>query len=353
MFQITHNNIMKKIINAKYIILIPIVLLLAISVFTIYNSTNLGTKQLIFSIITLLIIFIIQKINIKWLIDHSFIFYLLNIILLAIVLFIGKETNGSKAWLDFHYFKFQPSELMKITLLLYLIKLNIQNKNIFFLIIATLIPSILTYLEPDTGAIIIYLIILFSCLIYSKINKKAIAFLSIISIIIIIGLFILYFNYQDIFIKIFGKSIFYRIDRLISFKNQNNIQITNALISIGAHNYIYFPEFHNDFIFAYILSKYNIIITIIILLCYAFIFYYLSNRHNPIITTTLFIMLFQTFQNILMNIGLVPIIGIPLPFLSYGGSYLISLSILIGIAINIYSKDNSYMDIHNKGQDKD
>lgn len=337
---------MKKEIIKKYYILIPILILLIISIFTMYHGTNLGNKQLIFCILSILLIFIVQKINIKWLINNSFYFYLLNIFLLIAVLIFGRSINGAKAWLDFHYFKLQPSELMKITLMLYLIKLNNQNKNIIYLIIATIIPSVLTYLEPDTGAIIIYLIILLSCLMYSKITKKTLLILILVALILISTILIIYFNYQDFFIKIFGTSIFYRIDRLISFKTQNNIQIENALISIGAHNYIYFPEYHNDFIFAYILSNFNILITIIIIICYFLIFRYLLKFKNPIYTSTLLVTSFQVFQNILMNIGLLPIIGIPLPFLSYGGSYLISFSILYGIIINIYSKDNNYMDIH-------
>ena len=343
---------MKKIKVSKYIILLPIVILLLISNITMYSSTDLGQKQLIFSLLTIGIILAIQKINIKWIINHSFLFYILNLFLLGIVLVIGKETNGAKAWLDFHYFKFQPSELMKITLLFYLIHLNSKKRNIFLLLLVTFIPSVLTYLEPDTGAIIIYLIIFLSALFYSKVNKKHIVFLSLGTIIAILSLCMLYFQFQDTFIKLFGTSIFYRIDRLIDFSKQDNIQITNALISIGAHNTLYFPEYHNDFIFAFILSKFPIFLTLFVLSCYALIFWYLLKKKNPIYTATLFITLFQTFYNMLMNIGLVPIIGIPLPFLSYGGSYLISFSILFGIVINIYSKDNSYMGIHNYSKDK-
>lgn len=330
----------------KYYILIPILILLTISIFTMYQSTNLGTKQLIFSLIGFSIILIIQKVNINWLINKSLYFYIINIILLIIVLIFGKEINGSKAWLDFKYIKFQPSELMKVSLLLYLTKINSKNTSIIKLIIITLIPSIITYLEPDTGAIIIYLIILLSFIISNKLNKRVIILSSIVLTITIYSIIFTYINYQDIFIKIFGTSIFYRIDRLISFKTQNNIQIENALISIGAHNYIYFPEYHNDFIFAYILSNFNIIITIIILLCYFLIFKYLLKNKNPIYISILLITIFQVFQNILMNIGLLPIIGIPLPFLSYGGSSILSFSILYGIVINIYNMDNNYMDIH-------
>lgn len=337
---------MKKIITNKYLILIPIIILLSISVMTLKQSTGLGTKQFIFCLLSLVLIFIISKVNMKWIIKKSTWFYILCNILLLLVLIIGKETKGAKAWLNLYYFKIQPSELMKISLLLYLIKLNMDNRNIFFLIIAFLIPSVLTYLEPDTGALIFYAIILFSCLLYRNQNKKMFIILGIIAFVFFFSLVFIYIRHEELFIKIFGTSIFYRIDRLISFKEQSNIQIENALISIGSHSFVYFPEYHNDFIFAYILSTSNIIVPIIILISFFFIFKYLWQKKNPIFTAVLLTLIFQSFYNILMNIGLVPIIGIPLPFVSYGGSYLLSLCILIGMVINIYNKDNNYMVLH-------
>lgn len=337
---------MKKIFNNKYFILFPICLLLIISIFVINDSTTFGKKQFLFFVLFLSIIFIVQKINIKWIINNSHIFYYLNILLLIAVLLFSKEINGSKAWIDLYYFKFQPSETMKVMLLLYLIKINSNKKNILYMLIIVLLPSILTYLEPDTGAVIIYFIIFLGIIIHSHIKKSILLILSLITISLIGASWYLYMYQQELFIKIFGTSIFYRIDRLIDFKEQSNIQITNALISIGSHKFLYFPEFHNDFIFAYILSSYPLFISIIILMCFFLIFKYLLGKKNPIFTSFFLIMLFQTFQNLLMNIGLVPIIGIPLPFLSYGGSYLLSFAILTGITINIYNKDNSYMDNH-------
>lgn len=341
-----HNNNMKKIMANKYLILIPIIILLIISVITLKQGTSLGTKQLIFCILSLALIFVISKINMKWVIKKSTWFYILCNILLLLVLIIGKETKGAKAWLNLYYFKLQPSELMKIALLLYLIKLNMTNRNIIILIIAFLIPTILTYLEPDTGAIIFYAIILLSCLLYRNKNKKGLIILTILALLTILGFAFMYIKYEDLFIKIFGTSIFYRIDRLIGFKEQSSIQIENALISIGSHNFVYFPEYHNDFIFAYILSTNNIFIPLLILISFFFIFKYLWQKKNPLFTAVLLTLVFQSFYNVLMNIGLVPIIGIPLPFVSYGGSYLLSLCILIGMVINIYNKDNNYMVLH-------
>lgn len=331
---------MKKILNNKYSILIPILILNVISIIYL-SKTNYILKHSIYIIISYLVIFITSKINYKTILKYSNLLYIISIILLIIVLIIGKEINGAKAWLHIFGISIQPSEIAKLSLVLYISNLAIKNKGFIPIFIITLIPSILTFLEPDTGAIIFYLIILTSVLKYIKLNKKIITLLLILLSLFITINFSLYFINKDILINIYGTKLFYRIDRLISFKNQNNIQNTNSLISIGSHNLIYIPENHNDFIFASIISKYPIFFPII-LISYIFIFtYYIKriikkkNISNIINTIILNMLLVQTFYNILMNLSLVPIIGIPLPFISYGGSYLVTLYILIGISINI------------------
>ncbi|MBQ8659244.1 MAG: FtsW/RodA/SpoVE family cell cycle protein [Bacilli bacterium] len=328
---------MKKYIK-KYTIIIPILILNIISSFYLYN-TNYFYKQLIFIILGITLLLISSKLKIQNISKYIPYIYTFNIFLLILVLIIGKEINGAKAWLHLFGFSLQPSELMKVSLILTLTYLI--NKPIPILFIITLIPSVLTFLEPDTGSIIMFLIIFLSTLKYKKLNKKiTIITISIITIFLLTNICIYFFN-KDILINIYGTKLFYRIDRLISFKNLDNIQNKNSLISIGANELLYIPENHNDFIFAAILSKYNIIITITILTCLSTILiHYIKKakkqkrRLNIINYMILNLLLFQTFYNILMNLSLVPIIGIPLPFLSYGGSNLITLYLLIGLSLN-------------------
>ena len=336
---------MKKILNNKYTILLPILILNIIS--TIYlSNTSYIIKQIIYLSISYITLLIISRININFILKYIPLLYTLSIILLFLVLIIGKEINGSKAWLHILGISIQPSEITKLILSIYLPYLLIKNKPLLYLTIITIIPSILTFLEPDTGAIIFYIIIFLSTLKYIKINKKVLTILSILIIVFISLNRSLYFINKDILISLYGTNLFYRIDRLISFKEQNNIQTINSLISIGSHNLLYIPENHNDFIFSAIISKYPIF-TFISLLCFILIFTYyikrlsnkknISNIINFIILNTL---IFQVFYNIFMNLSLIPIIGIPLPFLSYGGSYLITLYTLIGISINLNPNNN-------------
>ncbi len=341
---------MKTILKNKYIILIPIFILNIISLLYL-SKTEYFTKQLIYIILSILLLIIVSKINYKFINKYSKYFYLLSIILLILVLIVGKEIKGSKAWLHIYNFSIQPSEIAKLALTIYIAYLANKKKNIIYIFLIALIPSFLTFLEPDTGAIIIYLIIFLSALKYLKINKKIIIISSLLVVLFLTINISLYFINKDLLINIYGTNLFYRIDRLIAFHNQDNIQYTNSLISIGSHNLLYIPENHNDFIFASIISKYNIIFFFLILISYILIFiYYLhnlttknnvSNIINFIILNTL---LFQVFYNILMNLSLLPIIGIPLPFLSYGGSYLITLYILIGLSINLNTYPNKSMD---------
>ncbi len=341
---------MKAILNNKYFILIPLLILNTISLIYLFK-TPYFTKQLIFILLSISLLLISSKLNYKFINKYSKFLYLLSIFLLILVLIVGEETKGAKAWLHLSNISIQPSEIAKLTLTIYTAYLINKHKSLIYLLIITLIPSILTFLEPDTGAIIIYLIIFLSSLKYFKISKKILIFASTFILLFLLSHISLYFINKDLLINIYGPNLLYRIDRLISFQNHDNIQYTNSLISIGAHKLLYIPENHNDFIFAAIISKYNILSFSIILISYFFIFYYyltnltkknnVSNIINFIILNTL---LFQVFYNIFMNLSLLPIIGIPLPFLSYGGSYLVTLYILIGLSINLNINPNRRMD---------
>lgn len=338
---------MKNILKNNYIILLPILILNIISLFYLYN-TPYFTKQLIYIIISYFILFIFSKINYKVILKYSRYFYFICLFLLILVLFIGREINGSKAWIKIYNISIQPSELTKFSMIIYFLSLIPHKINIYKLLILTIIPTILTYLEPDTGAIIFYIIIFLSFLKYTNINKKTIiTFLTLITIIITSHI-IIYFVNKDLLINIYGPNLFYRLDRLITFKNQDNIQNIYSLISIGSHHLLNIPENHNDFIFASLISKYSLFIFLITLISYIIIFiYYITklnkktNISNILNFSILNMLLFQVFYNILMNLSLVPIIGIPLPFISYGGSYLITLYPLIGLSINLNILNNN------------
>ena len=309
--------------------IIPITILLTISI--IYLPNPYRYRQLIFSIIGFLLCYLISKLKIKYIKKLVIPLYVLQLILLIYVLIKQEFINGSRGWINLKFFSIQPSEITKISLILisiYLIKKKRKSKLLFLIIY--LVPTILTFLEPDTGAVIIYGIIFLTFLPYFF-SKKEILKYSLFMGTLIISFIILYIYKQEIFIKLLGTSMFYRIDRLTSFINSNNIQINNALISIGANKLLYFPEAYNDFFFSYVIGQ-NSILFIPLILSYFIIIINLYHSKNIISKTLAYILLFQVASNIGMNLNLTPVIGLPLPFFSYGGSHLITNFILLSLS---------------------
>ena len=167
--------------------LIPLVLLMIMSLLNLYYAPNLSTlyksffkKQIIWYSLSFGFFIAILLIKPKIILKLSPYIYIFNVFLLFSVLFLGTNVNGSKAWFNFGFFSFQPSEFMKLSLILYLTKLisssplktNKDHKKLLFkIIIIFLIPSILTFLEPDTGAVVIYFLITLGMILISKINK--------------------------------------------------------------------------------------------------------------------------------------------------------------------------------------
>ena len=320
-----HNKYMKK----KYLILIPIVFLFLISI--VYLPNNLKIKQIIWCFLGIIISIIISRINYKKILKYSLIYYLISLFLLLLVLLLNNYTNGSRGWLNLGIISFQPSELMKISLILFTIKYY-KKLNIWKLLIIYILPMILIFLEPDTGGILLEGIILIYFL-FKKLNKNQIMHLFTILTLLLIIILGIYLYDKDILIKILGPSIFYRLDRITNFLNDDSIQTTNALISIATGNTLYFPEMFNDFFIAYILSK-NLLLIIPIIICTISILVLLKRKNTTISQVVFYLILFQCYWNLAMNLKIVPVIGIPYLFLSYGGSHIITSMILIGLVIN-------------------
>lgn len=324
----------------------------------IVSDNSLVIKQTIFYVIGIILILLLKKFSFKRIISIGFFIYLVNVLLLVLVLFIGEEINGTRAWINLGFFgAFQPSEFMKIGIILYgacLIRdydeKKVGKRNDFALLIKLfimlLIPSVLTFLEPDTGAIFIYFISVLFMLFISNIKKTWFILLFTVLLFFLGGVLYLYNFHDDILIKIFGSSLFYRLDRLFDWSNSSGMQLSNSLIAIGASGFlgsginnilIYFPEGHTDFIFTSLTSIFGLVGALFLIFLFIFFDFFildLSNKKNKyVVMGFIGILLYQQIQNISMTIGLLPITGITLPFISYGGSSLISYMILLGIII--------------------
>lgn len=361
-----------KFLNSHFVLFIPLLIIMFISLFNMQNAKLINDtyamhlkKQMIWYMIGFIIILIGYKVNLKKLFDYSKYFYWMANILLLLVLLVGREINGARAWFRIGSFSFQPSELMKLALSLYLVytikRAHIKSFKdecilILKVLLITLIPSILVFLEPDTGAIIFYLLIASTLLFFSGIRKWWFLLLLVLLVGLVFSFYFL-FNYnQNLLIDLIGTSFFYRVERLLTFTTNNSYQLENALIVIGSASLwgvglnkgnLYIPEAPTDFIFAFNISNFGIVGGLVVLFCYLLIDLLLIRMYNKtkdkkiklFLISFISIFFFQQVINIGMNLGLLPIIGIPLPFLSYGGSTIIIYFLYLSIIFNLVSKD--------------
>lgn len=362
------NIVLKK--NLSFIL--PILILLTVSLLNMYGArfinagaaSNVFTKQLVWSLIGFASMILIYRVNPKFLKKHAGLFYFLGCLSLVLVLIFGKNINGARSWFKFGPFSFQPSELFKFFYLIYLSKVIAEHEGKQFylflkILVLTAIPCFLIFLEPDTGVVLMYILMMFGLLWASGMSKKYPLILIGSALIFIVFFFGLYFLNGDIFTRVFGLSFFYRIDRLISFKNVSSYQLNNALIGVGSsglfgfgltHPKIYIPEATTDFVFDLTICNFGLIMGLFIAIIYGILLkniYRVLNKtanrmDRTILAGILFMMSFQVSEHIFMNLGITPITGITLPFLSYGGSSLISYFLLFGLILKITTNSSSY-----------
>ena len=361
-------------------ILLSVIAFAIISIITIVSAQNLldtymhdlYLKQLLWYGIGFILAYFIMFIGNDIIFRNINILYIIGVLALLLVLFFGQTINDAKCWFGFGSFGIQPSEFMKIILIIMIANMiknfreNIDNPTCFdefkFLLkvgVIVLIPSFLTFLEPDTGVVLIYLLITIIMLFISGIRYRW--FLIVIGILAITvgSVLIIYFIDTNLFIKIFGTSFFLRVDRLLDWSSGSGYQLQNGMTAIGSaglfgsgwnHTPIYIPEPQTDFIFAVFASNFGLVgsIALISLIVYFDIklistaINSQNNMNKYVISGIIGMLIYQQFQNIGMTIGIMPITGITLPFISYGGSSLLSYMIMIGIIFNISNDSLRY-----------
>ena len=336
---------MKKILDNKLIFFIPFLIIMIISFLDMYNAKYLSSlynhnliKQIIWYGIGIFIFIVSKCINTKNIFKYSFILYIISIVLLIYVLMFGKVINGAKAWITIKGLSFQPSELTKLSLAIMLSDLAGKFKS--------------TGIKSE---FIFFLVITLAILIFSDIHKFWFTIVFILIALFIGGFILLYLYNKDLLINLIGTSFFYRVERLITFKTMSSYQLENALVAMGSSSLLgtglgkvslYIPEAPTDFIFAFSISNFGYLCGFIILSCYFLMDLFLINKIINMKKNTLkyilisftSIFIFGQIINIGMNLGLVPIIGIPLPFLSYGGSTLIIYFTFLSIIFNSFEK---------------
>ena len=354
---------MKKI---DKLLLLSVILLTVFGLIMIYSSSNIWAEykfndgfkylksQTLFLILSYISIFIISKIPYTIYKKYANILLFICIVLLILVLIpgIGTIRNGSRSWFGIGPLGIQPSEFTKLALIIYTSKYLTNNKikdiktSILPLLIIVFLIFGLIMLEPDFGTGIIIVVSIISLLFVSGVNMSFFIKLGILGLIGIIVLIII---------------APYRLERIISFINPwsdplgSGFQIIQSLYAIGPsgllgmglgnsiQKHFYLPEPQTDFIFSIISEELGFLGIIIIATLFITIIYRgfkISIKQEDNFAKYLsfgitFSIAFQTILNLMVVVGLIPVTGVTLPFLSYGGSSLLISMTSIGILLNI------------------
>jgi len=357
----------------KWLVICSLILLVLglIMIFSASNVTsymqyakspyNFFIRQFIFLLGSFILSFFILKIPTKSYHYISFILILIILGLLGGVLVYGKVTNQAKSWFNlFGLITIQPSEFAKVFTIMWFscyfsIKKNTENikKVIFPFFIAAAI-ALLIALQPDLGTTIIYVGIVFSLFLIIPIKKKIKrnTFFALIGCIALLLTLLLSNGVKLLFERQVERLNFLNpCDRIYSTGNQvcnGYIAINNGgLLGMGLGNstqkYLYLPYPYTDFIFAIVVEELGLIISLIILALMFIILWRIFLIAKKSKTTRGSLLCFGIFCYILLHIvvnlggllGLIPLTGVPLPFLSYGGSYLICLVSCIAICLRV------------------
>ena len=353
-------GIFQKLRNFDYVLLACILLLGFISLTTMY-STDGGNilfhtkshfvKLVIFTIMMLIFSFI----NIKFWFSIGYLSYLIVIALLIWTYFFGIKSSGSQRWMDLYFINLQPSELMKICIILCLAKyfhrMKLENVNSIYTILTSLIiiilPMGLVIVQPDLGTSLLIAISGIAVIWFAGINHKYFIYT-------MLG-FLISLPFIISFLKPYQKL------RVLTFLNPDRdplgagYQIIQSKIAVGSggifgkgflkgtQSYLEFlPEKHTDFIFTLFSEEFGFIGSAILLIIYAIIIYrivaigascrsYFAKIFCYSFSAAIFV--FITI-NMSMVLGLLPIVGSPLPIMSYGGSSMLATMIGFGIVMS-------------------
>ena len=360
-------TLFQKIKNLDYILLISVILLSVLSVFVMYSTDggeilfhtkNHFVKLAVFFPLMIFVAFF----NIKFWHNFSYIIYLIVILLLIYVSFFGIKSSGSQRWMDLYLFVLQPSELMKIAIIAcfakYYHRAQIQNvskiTNILVPIIVLILPTFLVISQPDLGTSILIALSGIIVLWLSGVNIKYF-FYSFI-------LFIISAPFIISFLKPYQKS------RILTFFDPDKdplgagYQIIQSKIAVGSggltgkgflkgtQGYLEFlPEKHTDFIFTLYSEEFGFLGSLILLILYAILIFRVIRIGS--LSRSFFSKIFcygfgsaiflYIAVNMSMVLGLLPIVGSPLPIMSYGGSSMLATMIGFGIVMSskIYSRE--------------
>jgi rod shape determining protein RodA len=314
-------------------------------------------KQLIWWGLGLMGILIVILIDYRHMEHYAYAIYACSLLLLVYVLVMGRSISGAKRWIELGPLSFQPSELMKITMMLALAKyFHHRTKqgryNLFELVVPFLIflvPFVLVLLEPDLGTAIVLLLLFFSIVLFFGLSQGSVIVLAIGGL---ASLPLGWLNLKD-----------YQKERVMTFLNPaedplgRGYHIIQSKIAIGSGGFWgkgflhgtqtrlhFLPEQHTDFIFSAFAEQWGFWGSFLLLAGYLLLIFWAFNISSRAKNTfgmvvalgITFLFFWHVIINIGMCLGLLPVVGIPLPLFSYGGSFLLVMLLGVGLLLNIY-----------------
>ena len=328
------------------------------------GMTDLYWRQIGWFALSFVIGLAFSFINTSDIYRYSWFFYFLLIGFLILVLIMGDVGMGARRWLVFGPIRFQPSEIAKITTVLALArwfsKYNPEGelgfKQLIIPAIITFVPMMLIVMEPDLGTGLLLLLVFFSICFYRKLKWRTLAILGMLGI---LSGFAMY----DYGLKEYQKK------RVLTFLNPeadlrgSGYNAVQSKIAIGSGRFWgkgfkkssqaslrYLPENHTDFVFSIFNEEHGFVGSIFLIALYLILFYrfiWLATSvprifDSIVVIGLMSILFWHTFINMCMVMGLLPIVGLPLPFMSYGGTSLVTFGICCGLSTALSNARNLF-----------
>jgi len=356
--------------NFDWSILFIALVLSLIGVMTIYSATrpildaaqqSFYWKQLYWLGLSLICFFLVVFVDYTWFIRFAYLFFIVAVIFLVVALAVGREGVGAQRWIHLGFFSFQPSEFFKLCFIMAVSRyLSGIEKNVVLgfkellkmTLVFFLLPSILILKQPHLGTVIILLFIFLSMVITAGAKKR------VILVAVIIGLISLPFVGNILWEGLKE----YQKQRIIAFIDPQidtqgvSYHVSQSKVSIGSGGFWgkgyrkgtqgplrFLPEKHTDFIFSVFAEEWGFAGSAVLFLMYLFIIlrgFDAAQRARDSAGSFLalgvtFMLSFYFIINIGMTLGILPVVGIPLPFMSYGGTALLSNFLALGILVNV------------------
>ncbi|TSC97059.1 MAG: Uncharacterized protein CEN88_199 [Candidatus Berkelbacteria bacterium Licking1014_2] len=337
------------------------VALAAIGLTTLYagsfsaSGRQFFSSQLIFFSIGFVLMLLFSFLDYRSFKGASWIIYLIGLILLGLTLFFGQETFGARRWLDLQFFNLQAGEFFKLALLIFLAGVyqnyiqKIGFRHLLLAVIITAVPLILVLKQPDLGTAVILLLLLATVIFASRPSGKLILAIVITAAVLLPSSWFFLRDYQK--------------ERLVTFLNPSvdpagaGYNVLQSTIAVGAGGLTgrglgqntqsqlqFLPVAQTDFIFASWAEATGLIGSLILITLFLILIWRIINAANVsqdgfgrlLAIGAASYLTFQMVVNIGMNIGIMPVTGIPLPFVSHGGSSMLISFIAIGLCQSIY-----------------